>query len=165
MKLQEHQLPFFVSAPFIIWGWVASSYADLCSDIEENLLLFSSLSYRITAFLLPRDAFALLSLRWNFLPLKYWATRSYKKAKCHAEYSTSLFGIISLSAKRLGLTFSVYWLETFFVSPPLLQKRGSVMLQEAATWHLVLSPALSLERMRSAARGGVISLSTFEFTK
>lgn len=88
-----------------------------------------------------------------------------QEGKCHAEYSTSPFWYHQSFSETFGSDLFCLLTGDFFCVSPPLQKRGSVMLQEAATWHLVLSPALSLERMRSAARGGVISLSTFEFTK
>lgn len=79
----------------------------------------------------------------HFLPLKYWATRGYKKPNVRCGIFYRAFGIISLAGKHLGLTFSVYWLETFL--SPLLQKSGCIMLQEAVTRHFVVSLDLSGE--------------------
>lgn len=80
----------------------------------------------------------------NFLLLKYWTPGSYKKANARCGIFCKAFGIISLSVKHLGLTFLFIDWRLFFCLP-LLQKWGCVMLQEAVTWHLVLSRALSGE--------------------
>lgn len=59
------------------------------------------------------------------------------------EYSTRL--LVSSVFQRNIWVWPFLFIDWRLFCFPLPQKGGSVMLQEAATWHLVLSPALSGE--------------------
>lgn len=119
--------------PFVnIWGEVSLSwdehFIETYKIILRSLCVIPSLGVIIFNHFIPLP-FAMRHLclyrqcdGTNFLPLKYWATRSCKKANARCGIFYKAFGIICLSAKHSGLTFSVYWLETFLF-PPAAKRR------------------------------------------
>lgn len=78
----------------------------------------------------------------HFLLLSYRPARSDSMANARCGIFYEVVCIIGLVGKRLGLTFSLYWLVTY--SPPTAAGIG-LTLQRAVTWHFVVSPDLRAE--------------------